>query len=103
MSLYLFARFHAQEGNQSALRDALLEVVIASREEAGCLEIHAFQSVRDPLEFFIHSRWKDKEAFEIHATLPHTVRFVERVRGLIDNEFAPTLAEKISDLRRPGR
>lgn len=96
MSLHLFARFHAREGNQSALRGALLDVVLASREEAGCLEINAYHSTKDPREFFIYSHWKDSEAFAIHATLSHTIRFIDRVQSIIDNEFAPTLTERIS-------
>lgn len=96
MSLYLFARFHAREGDQSVLKGALLDVVVASREETGCLEINAYHSTRDPLEFFIHSHWRDRKAFEVHATLPHTVRFLDQVRTVIDNDFAPTLTERIS-------
>jgi quinol monooxygenase YgiN len=30
-------------------------------------------------------RYRDEAAFELHATLSHTVRFIERVRDLIDN------------------
>ena len=95
MSLYLFARFHARAGDESALEEAILEVVTASGDEPGCLEINAYRSIRDPLEFYIHSRWKTREAFDIHASLPHTVRFIERVKALIDNEFAPALTEKL--------
>ena len=67
MELFIFARFHAREGNQSAVEQALTEVVAASRQEPGCLTIHAFRSTRDPRLFYIHSRWKDEAAFEIHA------------------------------------
>jgi quinol monooxygenase YgiN len=35
--------------------------------------------------FFIHSQWKDEAAFEVHAGLPHTVAFIERVQALIDH------------------
>jgi quinol monooxygenase YgiN len=40
---------------------------------------------RDPRLFYIHSRWKDETAFEHHADLPHTIRFVARVEPLIDH------------------
>jgi quinol monooxygenase YgiN len=43
--LFIFARFHARPGNEGAVADALLEVIVSRREEAGCLSIHAFQSV----------------------------------------------------------
>jgi len=34
--------------------------------------------------FFIHSRWVDEAALQVHAGLPHTVRFLERVDALLD-------------------
>jgi quinol monooxygenase YgiN len=75
--------------------EALLAVLAPSREEPGCLSIHAFQSMRDPLLFYIHSRWKDEAAFERHAGLPHTLRFVERVAPLIDHALDVTRAGRI--------
>jgi quinol monooxygenase YgiN len=95
LEMYFFARFHARPGNERAVADALLAVLAPSREEPGCLSIHAFRSVHDPRLFYIHSRWKDEEAFEIHAGLSHTVRFIERVEPLIDHPLDTTRAEKI--------
>ena len=83
--LYIFARFHARPGLESEVVEALLEVIGLTRQEPGCLGVHAFRSLRDPRLFYIHSRWRDEAAFEIHAALPHTVRFLERVEPLIDH------------------
>ncbi len=95
MELFIFARFHAVAGNESAVAEALDAVVRPSREEAGCLSIHAFRSIRDPGLFYIHSRWKSEDAFDYHASLPHTVRFIERVTPLIDHPLQVTRAEMI--------
>ena len=95
MELFVFARFHAREGQEAALAQAICESVTASREEAGCLNIDAFRSVRDPRLFYIHSRWIDEAAFEHHATLPHTVRFIERVQALIDHPLDVTRARPV--------
>ena len=95
MELFIFARFHARLGNETAVADALRDVLAPSSGEAGCLGIHAFRSIRDPRLFYIHSRWKDEAAFEQHATLPHTVRFVECVAPLIDHALDVTRAEQI--------
>jgi quinol monooxygenase YgiN len=54
--MFFFARFHASPGNEQAVADALLDVLAPSREESGCLSIHAFQSIHDPRLFYIHSR-----------------------------------------------
>ena len=83
--LYIFARFHARPGLESAVAEALLDVIGPTRQEPGCLGVHAFRSLRDPRLFYIHSRWRDEAAFELHAALPHTVRFLERVEPLIDH------------------
>jgi quinol monooxygenase YgiN len=85
MELFIFARFHARPGREGAVADVLLDVLEPSRGEPGCLSIHAFRSIHEPRLFYIRSRWKDDAAFEHHAVLPHTVRFVERVQPLIDH------------------
>ena len=95
MELFIFARFHSHQGNEDAVAQALLDVLVPSREEPGCLSIHAFRSIRDPQLFYIHSRWKNEPAFENHAGLPHTVRFLERVEPLIDHPLDVTRAERI--------
>jgi quinol monooxygenase YgiN len=95
MEVFIFARFHARPGNEDAVAKALLDVLAPSREESGCLSIHAFRSVRDPQLFYIHSRWKDEAAFDSHAALPHTQRFVERVAPLIDHPLDVTRAGQI--------
>ena len=70
MELFIFARFYARPGNEEAVEGALLDILAPSREEPGCLDIHAFRSMRDARLFYIHSHWKDEAAFEYHAGLP---------------------------------
>ena len=84
MELYGFVRLHAREGEECGVEEALREVTNLSREEVGCVSIHAFRSMRDRRLFFIHSRWVDESAFQLHGGLPHTVRFLEQVDPLLD-------------------
>jgi quinol monooxygenase YgiN len=93
--LFIFSRFHALPGDENAVETALRDVVGPSSKEPGCLSITAFRSIRDPRLFYIHSRWKDEAAFEVHAGLPHTVRFLERVALLIDHPIDVTRAAPI--------
>jgi quinol monooxygenase YgiN len=85
MELYIFGRFHAGPNNAAAVAESISNVLVPTRQEAGCLSIHAFRSIRDPRLFYIHSRWAGEEAFETHAALPHTAHFLERVAPLIDH------------------
>jgi quinol monooxygenase YgiN len=95
VELFIFARFHARAGAESAAEEALGNVLGPSREEVGCLSIRAFRSTQDRRLFYIHSRWRDEAAFENHASLPHTVRFIERMESLIDEPRDVTRAELI--------
>jgi quinol monooxygenase YgiN len=81
---YVFVRLHAREGEERSVEQALQDVLAPSREEPGCLSFHLFRSMRDRRLFYIHSRWRDEAAFQTHAELPHTVRFLERVDALLD-------------------
>jgi quinol monooxygenase YgiN len=81
---YVFVRLHAREGQENAVEEALRKVTGPSRAEPGCLSLHIFRSMRDPRLFFIHSRWVDEAAFQVHGQLPHTLRFLQRVDALLD-------------------
>jgi quinol monooxygenase YgiN len=93
--IFLFARLHARPGMAAAVKKAMFEVQGPTRQEPGCLSYGAFQSVRDPDEFYIHTRWKDMAAFERHAGLSHTVRFVAAVESLLDHPFKVTLSDRL--------
>jgi quinol monooxygenase YgiN len=96
MELAIFARFHARPGKEAEVAEAMRDGLAPTREEPGCLSIHHFRSVRDPRLYYIHSVWKDEAAFEHHAGLPHTVRFLERVQPLIDHPLDVNRTERIA-------
>ena len=96
MTLFTFVRFHARPGEGDALSALLREQIPLVRAEPGCLEMGVYQSVRDPLLFWIHSRWVDEAAFEVHAKLPNTDRLVERAQRLIDHPFDVTRSRSIA-------
>jgi quinol monooxygenase YgiN len=90
MQLVIFARFRARDGEEDAVANELREVVPRVRGEPGCISIETFRAVSDTRLFFLHSRWIDEAAFDRHAQLPVTNRFVERVQRLIDHPFDVT-------------
>jgi quinol monooxygenase YgiN len=92
MELFIFARFHVREGNEAVAAAVLREQTAGVGDEPGCLAIHAYRSIRDPRLFYIHSRWTDESAFEMHADLARTVEFVKRMETLIDHPFEATRA-----------
>ena len=95
MEIAVFARLHARPGKRNEVYQAMFEVQGPTRKEPGCLSYGGFSSVRDADEFYIHTRWRDMAAFDRHAELPHTVRFLEAVEPLLDHPFRVTLAEQL--------
>jgi quinol monooxygenase YgiN len=95
MELTIFGRFHARAGQEGGVAQALREVAEPTRAEPGCLAYGAFRSTRDPQLFYVHSRWIDEAAFDRHAGLPHTVRFLTTVEPLIDHTLDVTRAHPI--------
>ena len=92
----VFVRLHARAGEEHAVETALREVLEPSRNEPGCLSFHLFRSMRDPQLFYIHSRWKDAEAFQNHAVLTHTELFLKKVDALLDQPRDVARTERIA-------
>jgi quinol monooxygenase YgiN len=95
VEVFVFARLHALPGKREEVQQAMLEVQGPTREEPGCLSYGGFRSIRDPDEHYIHSRWQDAAAFERHAELPHTLRFLARIEPLLDPPLQVSLTERL--------
>jgi quinol monooxygenase YgiN len=85
----------------AAFREELLRVNGPSRDEIGCLRIDVFESVRGPFEFAVYSEWVDEAAFELHAALPHTTRFIAASEKLLTHPIKGLRLRQIGG--RPGR
>jgi len=85
MSFHFIVHFEPLPGKEAAFREELLRVNGPSRAEKGCLRIDVFESVREPIMFAVYSEWVDEESFEVHANLPHTLRFLEAAQMLLSH------------------
>ena len=70
-------------------------VVGPSGKEPGYVSIGVFRSIQDAQLSYIQSVWIDEAPFEVHATLPHTARFIELVDQLVDQPREVIRAERI--------
>jgi quinol monooxygenase YgiN len=75
--MVLIARFQALPERREELRAALAEIAPPTRAEPGCISFEVLTSNHEPGLFFIHSRWQDVAAFDRHAGLAHTRRFLD--------------------------
>lgn len=95
MPFHFLVHFEPRPGMEAAFRAALLRVTEPTRAEAGCLSYHAFESVREPVAFAVHSEWVDEAAFETHSRMAHTVRFVAAAEQLSGRQVAGLRSREI--------
>jgi quinol monooxygenase YgiN len=96
MSMHFIVRFEPKPGKATAFRDELLRVMEPTKAEQGCLAIRIYESLREPSLFAIHSEWADEAAFDLHARLPHTVRFLGAAKELLTHPVEGLRSREIS-------
>jgi quinol monooxygenase YgiN len=69
--LQVVATITARPGSEDVVRDALTELVSASRTEEGCMVYELFQSAADPTVFVALETWRSEDDLNAHAQSPH--------------------------------
>ena len=103
MSIHCIVRFEPLPGKEAAFRDELLRVNQPSRAEMGCLRLDVFESLREPFVFAVYSEWVDEASFELHATLPHTLRFLAAAETLLPHPVQALRLRQIGGGAGAGR
>jgi quinol monooxygenase YgiN len=79
----IMARLAAHAGCEGKLRAVLVELALASREEAGCLGYELFHNQDDVCEFVTVERWFDQAAADGHLATAHVAHAIERAGALL--------------------
>jgi quinol monooxygenase YgiN len=77
----LTATVKALNGQEAAVRSALLELVAPSRGEAGCLCYNLHESKDTPGLFIFYEQWADQAAFDAHIATPHFLGLDAKIEG----------------------
>lgn len=93
--LSLVAFLYAQSGKEAELAKRLLALVEHSRAEAGCINYDVHQSDDDPTVFVMYENWTEREALDLHFTMPYMRDIVADLPGLLR---APTAMHYLSML-----
>ena len=87
MALFIFARFHAREGQETAVAAALRDVVAPSRKEPGCKQYALLEVEGEPGRFLTYERWSKKDDLKAHMTTPHLKEIVPKLEGVLAKPF----------------
>lgn len=57
-------------------------LVVASRNDAGCISYDMFESITTPGEYIILETWQNDSLLDIHSHAPHFEKYVPQLRTL---------------------
>ena len=88
--LTVIARYKTRPGASDEVAAVLLNHVVATRREPGCIDFTVLRSLEEPERFILYERYTDEEAFRAHRASPHFREYVEGtiVPLLEEREFA---------------
>ncbi|CUR59542.1 Antibiotic biosynthesis monooxygenase [metagenome] len=75
--LHVVATIPSKPGSEDGLREALLTLVAATREEEGCLEYDLFESLSAPGTFVTVEAWRSQADLDAHLDSPHLAAAME--------------------------
>lgn len=81
--IFNLAVLEAKTGQHDHLRDALLALVPATRQEPGCLDYTLFELCEAPGTFCMCESFRDQEALEKHFSMPYFKDFEKRFEELL--------------------
>ncbi|MBB3173622.1 quinol monooxygenase YgiN [Endobacter medicaginis] len=86
-SLHVIATIIAKDGQQEALREALLPAVHAFRTEDGCEGYSVFEDRDRPGRIMTHEIWRDAAALDAHMNSPTMQSLKPRLPELLAAPF----------------
>ena len=81
--MILTAIFHAKPGKEKELEDVLKAMFPYVRNEPGVLTYNLHQAENSPGTFMFYERYKDKQAFDAHASTAHFQELNRNLDGLL--------------------
>jgi quinol monooxygenase YgiN len=89
------AKFRALEGKAEELVYALHSLIEPTRKEPGCLRYELNQCSDDLRWVTFIEKWKNREAFDRHCSMPYINHYFDNVRPHLVEQFEVTLYEEI--------
>lgn len=80
--LLVIATARIPEGAIDGAHDALSRMILASREEAGCIDYCYAMDILEPGLMRITEKWQDEDALKFHFATPHMAEFQAAIRDI---------------------
>jgi quinol monooxygenase YgiN len=93
--LYIIATMTGKADKADALREVLLPVTEAFRQEDGCIAYTLLEDQKQPGRFMTYERWRDAAALEAHMHSPT----MEAMKPLLPELLGEPLTQDFLDAR----
>ena len=82
-SLRVVARIKALPDKVDTVRSILLELIVPTRKEEGCIVYELLQNKADATDFTFVEEWQSESSLDSHAASDHLKDAAEKLRGVI--------------------
>ncbi len=86
MPVTIVAQIMAKAEHREAVKAELLNMILPTRQEAGCIEYRLHQDCDNQDLFLFFETWQDGESLQRHLQSPHYARYVAAVSDWIANK-----------------
>ena len=90
------AAFQARSGKEASLREALVELLVPTRREEGCLNYDLHESLEKPGKFLFYENWSSPETHQQHIGSAHIAELLKRIDELCPHAPEITFWEELS-------
>jgi len=95
-NLIVIAQLRARPGQETALRDALIELVPPTLRAPGCLTYDLHSAVEDQGSFHLYEVWRTAEEHAANLQAPHLRAFLARSGDLLDGDIRADLLRRLA-------
>ncbi|SHF84329.1 putative quinol monooxygenase [Chryseobacterium sp. OV279] len=88
----------AKEGKRTALKEALLQLIIPTRSEPGCLYYILFEDKNNTGTFYMREAFKNTAEFEFHTQTVHFKNFAAQMDELMSEPIQLIELKPVSDM-----
>ncbi|WP_337969377.1 putative quinol monooxygenase [Vibrio pectenicida] len=91
----LTATFHAKPGQENTLKKLLVDMLIPTKNELGCIRYTLLRDKGNPSIFMFQEQFSDQAAFDSHCNEPHFLNLLDNLDGLLTRDPSITFFEQL--------
>lgn len=93
--LTVIAHIQAKPGMEKQMQQDLLDIVVPTRSEAGCITFDLLIDINDPTAFTLYENWESQASLDAHFEQPYVKRVLAAYEVTLSKPIAANFLRKI--------